>query len=74
MLDPVAELLELRGDLQGELGDLGRGAAADPRGVHADPQPTPTGPGQVADRRQVQGAVDLLGLAEERRGVADATG
>ena len=42
--------------------------------LHRDLEPLAPGPGDVADRRQLQAAVDLLGLAEERRGVAHAAG
>ena len=52
----------------------GEADAADAGGVHGDPEPLVPGAGDVADRRELERAVDVLGLAQERRGVAHRPG
>ena len=73
-LDPVAERLEQLRGLAGELVDLGRGADVDALGHHRHGPARAARTSYVADRRQAQVAVDPLGLAEERRRVADRAG
>ena len=70
----MAETLQLRGGLQGQVVHLGGGAAPDPLGHHRDVEPGLARSGDVADRREREVAVDLLHLAVERRRVTHRPG